>query len=313
MAIVLAALAADSWRTVAQIERGNPPTGRLVDVDGGQLHVVELGDKRAPAVVIVHGASGNLLEPKLILGDRLSARYHVILVDRPGHGWSARPDGAADATPMRQAELIHQAVARLGVSRPLLVGHSWGGALAVAYALKFSDDLSGLMLLAPVTHPWPGGVPGIYHVAAAPVIGPLLRYLLVAPAGQFLIAPGVAEVFAPQKPPPDFARNIHAELLLRPAEYLANAQDLVALHAAVTEMAPRYGAIKMPVTVIAGTADRTVYTDIHARAFAREVPQTRLIVLPGVGHMVAYAATDLVIAEIDRLAGAARTAPPAGG
>ena len=98
-----------SWAVVA-IERANPPKGRFIEVDGGRLHVVELGAADAPAVVLLHGASGNLGDMRVALGDVLAARYRVILIDRPGHGWSERHGGRADASPARQAALLHRAL-----------------------------------------------------------------------------------------------------------------------------------------------------------------------------------------------------------
>jgi pimeloyl-ACP methyl ester carboxylesterase len=171
-AAVLGLLAVYTEIGVRRIERAHLPAGRFVDVTGGQLHLLELGRADAPAVVLLHGASGNLADMRVALGDRLAQRYRVILVDRPGHGWSARPDGSADASPARQATLIHQALERVGVARAIVVGHSWSGALATAYALAYPEAVSGLVLLAPVTHPWPGGVAWFNPILTVPVIGP---------------------------------------------------------------------------------------------------------------------------------------------
>ena len=152
-AAVFGGLAAFTIYGVRRIERSHPPAGRFVEVAGGRLHLVELGLADATVVVLLHGASGNLADMRVALGDRLAQRYRVILVDRPGHGWSDRPGGSADASPARQAALIHQALDRIGVARAILVGHSWSGALATAYALAYPDAVAGLVLLAPVTHP----------------------------------------------------------------------------------------------------------------------------------------------------------------
>lgn len=281
------------------IESNNPPSGRFVDVEGGRLHVVELGPAAAPPVLLLHGASGNLLDMKLALGDALSSRYRVILVDRPGHGWSDRPGGAADASPAAQAALIHQALAKLGVRAPVVVGHSWSGALATAYALAYPADVSGLVLLAPVTHRWPGGIGAINHIVATPVIGPLLAYTLIMPTGYFLIDSGIRGVFAPQSPPPDYDAKTAVTMLLRPREFIANARDLDGLKEFVTRQMPRYPEIKVPVAIVAGDADPVVYTDIHSRALERQIPQATLTVLPGVGHMVHSIARDDVVAVID--------------
>jgi len=287
----------------AMIERSHPPAGRMVEVEGGRLHLVELGPAQAPAIVLLHGASGNLEDMRFAIGERLAARYRVILIDRPGHGWSDRPHGAADASPARQADLIHQALRNIGVRRAIIVGHSWSGALATAYTLAYPDQVSGLVLLSPVTHPWPGGVAFINHIAAAPVLGPLFVRTFVLPAGYFLLRPGVAAVFSPQTPPPDYAARTAVALILRPSEFRANAQDLVRLKKFVTAQASRYGEIKAPVAIISGdVTDQIVWTDLHSRGSARQMPNATLDVLPGIGHMVHYAAPELIIAAIDRLA-----------
>src|SRR5262249_4983349 len=113
---ILGGLAAFTAISARRIERAHPPVGRFVEVDGGRLHLLELGPANATPVVLLHGATGNLNDMRVALGDRLATRYRVILVDRPGHGWSDRPGGSADASPARQAALIHQALQRIGVS-----------------------------------------------------------------------------------------------------------------------------------------------------------------------------------------------------
>ncbi len=288
------------------IERGYPPAGRFVDVDGGRLHVLELGDADAPPIVLLHGASGNLGDMRLALGDKLASRYRVILIDRPGHGWSDRPGGRADASPARQAALIHQALIGIGVERAIVLGHSWSGALATAYALAYPEAVSGLVLLAPVTHPFPGGVGWINDAVAMPVIGPLIAHTLVLPAGYFMLAPGAASVFRPQAPPAKYVGLTGAAMVLRPKEFIANAQDLAVLKAFVRAQAPHYGEIKMPAAVVAGDIDPIVYTDVHSRAIAKQMPHVTLTVLPGIGHMLHYSATDEVLRAIDAVAAIAR-------
>jgi pimeloyl-ACP methyl ester carboxylesterase len=303
MLVVLAGITlAGTWA----IERANPPSGRFVDVEGGRLHVVELGAADAPPLLLLHGASGNLNDLRLAIGDRLAQRYRVILVDRPGHGWSDRPGGAADALPSAQAKLIHQAVASLGIKKPIVLGHSWSGALATAYALAYPDEVRGLVLLAPVTHPWPGGIGWINDVVAMPVIGQLVARTLVLPSGYFMLKPGVAAVFKPNTPPVEYNERTGVALLLRPREFIANAQDLSYLKEFVRAQSQRYGELKMPIEIIAGDQDPVVYTDIHSRAIANQASQAVLTVLPGLGHMVQYAASDRVIQAIEDIAGRSR-------
>ena len=110
-------------------------------------------------------------------------------------------------------------------------------------------------------------------------------------------------VFAPQVMPDNFVKDSATRLLLRPREFVANAWDLVTLRAAMAEQAPRYADIAVPVTIIAGDADKTVSTHIHSQPLARTARNARLIVLDGVGHMIQYAAPDLVVSEVEAMAG----------
>jgi pimeloyl-ACP methyl ester carboxylesterase len=159
-------------------------------------------------------------------------------------------------------------------------------------------------MLAPVAYPWPGGVSQYNYIVTTPVVGPLLAYTVTLPLGLMLADPGTRSVFAPQAMPASFVTDSATRLLLRPREFLANAWDLVSLRAAMAEQAPRYGNITVPISIIAGDADKTVSTHIHSQPLARTAQNTRLTVLPGVGHMIQYAAPDLVISEVEAMAGA---------
>jgi pimeloyl-ACP methyl ester carboxylesterase len=302
IAAVFGGLAAYSAAGVRRVEREHPPVGRFVEVTGGRLHLLELGPADAPAVVLLHGASGNLADMRVALGDRLSANHRVILVDRPGHGWSDRRDGPADASPARQAALIHQALERIGVTRAIIVGHSWSGALATAYALAYPQSVAGLVLLAPVTHPWPGGVGWYNPLLTVPIAGPLFARTIAWPLGQWLVGPAITAVFAPQEPPPGYRERAAVDLVLWPNELIANAEDLNGLKAFVAAQAPHYPEIQAPVIVITGDRDNTVSPRIHSEAIAAVLPRVNLIVLPGMGHMLHHAAAERVIAAIDEVA-----------
>src|SRR3954470_9165605 len=214
-------LAAATSIGVAKLEAAFPPTGQFVEVNGVRLHVVELGLARGtpgaePAVVLIHGASGNLEDMRLALGEKLASSHRVILIDRPGHGWSSRPDCDDCASPARQAELVAGALEQLGVRRAILIGHSWGGAFATAYALAFPERTAGLVLLSAPTHPWPGN-PGWHNrLALLPYLGPLFVRTCVYPLGLLLAASTSRSVFEPQPVPEDYMRRAAILLVLRP-------------------------------------------------------------------------------------------------
>ena len=288
---------------VMVLQRAYPAQGKMIEVSGATLNVVELGPRDAPgpAIVLIHGASSNLRAMQQPLGDGLAGKHRVILIDRPGHGWStrARED---DSTPAIQGRMINAALEKLGVGPAIFVVHSWAGALGARMALDYPTRVAGLVMLAPVAYPWSGGVGWYNGVVTIPVIGPLLAYTITLPLGLYLTESGARTAFLPQIMPENFVRDTATPLLLRPREFLANARDLVTLKEAVREQAPRYAEIKAPTVVISGDADKTVSTNIHSRPFTAAVADAKLIVLPGVGHMVQNAAPELVMREIEAMA-----------
>jgi pimeloyl-ACP methyl ester carboxylesterase len=286
------------------VARTYPPLGKTVAVKGAALNVVELGpqDAEGPAILLLHGASCNLDAMRRPLGELLAKKHRVILIDRPGHGWSTR-ERAADSTPQVHAAMIAEALDKLRLGSVIVVAHSLAGALGARLALDHADRVEGLVLLAPVTHPWYGGVGWYNKAISMPVIGPLLAYTITLPLGLLLAEKSARHVFLPQAMPDGYVKDTATPLLLRPREFIANARDLVTLKQAVEEQAPRYGEIRAPVTIISGDHDRTVSTVIHSRLFARAVPNAKLIVLEGIGHMIQNAVPDLVASEIEAMMG----------
>lgn len=302
IAVAVLALALITQVGVVLIERSHRPAGRFVEVEGAALHVVELGQQRsaAPPIVLLHGASSNLEAMRQPLGEMLSARHRVILIDRPGHGFSTR-DGTNGASAAAQAAMIDQALEKMGITEAVVVAHSWAGALGAALALGHRERLTGLVLLAPVTHPWNGGVSWYNSLATAPLVGFLFTRLLALPLGLVLMRSGARGAFAPQPMPNGYLRDTAVALLMRPREFVANAHDMLALKPSVVAQAPRYGAITTPAVVISGDRDTTVSIDIHARPFVAAVAGARLITLAGVGHMLHNAAPDVVVEAIESL------------
>jgi pimeloyl-ACP methyl ester carboxylesterase len=303
--VLLAVLAAGSIVGARRIAQAHPPAGRFVEVGGARLHVVDIDERTQPSdddppVVLLHGASGNLEDMRLALADRLKERHRVILLDRPGHGWSERE--ADDASPARQAAMIAEALERLDVGRAIVVAHSFAGSVATALALEDPGRVAGLVLVAPVLYPWSTGIAWYYSLAATPIVGPLFAHTFAVPVGSLLMRPVAAVVFAPQEAPVDYAERAAIALVLRPQTFLANARDVAGLHAFVTRQAPRYASIKAPTVIITGDRDTVVSPDIHARALAAKLPRSKLIVLEGVGHMPHHVAPEQIVSAIDDIA-----------
>ncbi len=284
----------------ARVEAAHPPLGDFVEVAGAKLHYVDRGE--GVPVVLVHGASGNLLDFATSIMDEIAKDHRVIAFDRPGHGWSERPDIDDVHDPAVQARLINEALTKLGVGKHVLLGHSWGGAVAMAYALNHPDDLLGVIPLAGATFPWQGGVAWYHGIVQTPVVGGYFLRTLMVPAGQQLSGPGVIGNFYPDTAPENYAETIGLNLLFRPGNFRNNSVDVSNLKTALIEQSKRYPEIRVPTIIIHGGGDRSVGFTIHSEPLHAAIDGSELIRLRGTGHMPHYANPDFVLDAIARLA-----------
>lgn len=281
-----------------------PPQGEFIRVDGRRLHYVQAGS--GPDVVLLHGASGNTRDFTAGFADLLSDRYRVTIFDRPGLGYSdpnpdlAGPFDSRAEGPAAQAALLHRAAERLGITREIVLGHSYGGAVAMAWALE--HDPAGAVIVSGATQPWPGGLGPLYSLTGTSLGGATVVPLISAFAPEALVRGAIATVFAPQDPPPGYAERVGAGLALRAEAFRTNAQQVKSLKPHLEGMSPRYGDLDLPIEIVHGTADDIVPIDVHSEPLARQVPGARLRRLDGIGHMPHHAAPDAVAAAVDRAA-----------
>ncbi len=298
---LIAALALFTAIMTRRIDARFPPHGRLVAIPGGRVHILERKPQGASRgdIVLIHGASGNARDVMSALGAPLAAAgFRVLAIDRPGHGWSARFGGREMAAPQAQVKILHQALLTIGVERAILVAHSLGCVTALAFAMAQPNFVQGLLLAAPVSHPWPGGVLWYYPLAAHRIFGPPFRYLLALPGGLMSLKAGVASVFAPNAPPPDYIERTHLPLLLRPQQFKANGEDAADAKHYVALQCSRYSAIAAPTGIICGDRDGIVYTHLHAAGCKRDIPGAELTVLKNVGHSPHFVSPERVVAAI---------------
>ncbi len=276
---------------VRQVERTYPPVGRFLHVDGIQLHYIDVGSGRP--VVLVHGASTNLRDFTSSLVPMLAKQNRVLAFDRPGYGYSERPRSDWP-NPAVQAGYLHKGLVALGIERPLVVGHSWSGAVVMAYLLHHPEDTAGGVLLAGASHPWEGGVAWSNTVAGVPVLGMLFASTLVYPVGQLILESAIAEVFYPESPSSDYLERTGVLLTLRPRNFLANAEDVRRLSDYLHEQSKRYAEIKQPLLIVHGTGDDVVPAWNHADRLVKIIPNTKLVRLEGVGHALHHTQTERI-------------------
>ena len=307
LAPIAAAIGYSSYKA-RQFERAYPNVGELIDVGGyrlNSLHIPRAENADLPPVVFIHGASGNLLDQTGAFLRPLQGRAEMLFVDRPGHGYSER-GGPENAIPSGQAAAIALLMEKRGIEKAIIVGHSFGGAIAAAFGVHHPEKTAGLLFLAPATHPWPGGIDWYYHVATAPVLGWLFNHALVVPMGLRRLEQGTLNVFRPNSRPSDYIASTGPSLVLRPDTFYNNAADFTRLHAYLEAESHRYPEIAAPTVIITGDSDDIVWEHLHSQGLARDIAGSELVKIRGVGHKPDYLATDVAIAALEKIAGLPR-------
>ncbi|TCL69737.1 alpha/beta hydrolase [Rhizobium sp. BK251] len=307
-ALPLAAALAYSSYKARSFEQAYPNIGELKDVGGfrmNALHVPASPDADLPALVFIHGASGNLRDQAGAFREQLEGKAELLFVDRPGHGYSER-GGPENALPSGQADTIARLMDAHRIKRAIIVGHSFGGAIAAAFGVRHPEKTAGLVFLAPATHPWEGGIDWYYHVATVPLLGWLFNRVFVVPLGLRRVELGTLNIFHPNPRPKDYVATTGPELALRPGTFRSNAAELARFRDYLGVNAPLYRNIKSPAIIITGDSDRIVWEHLHSRGLARDIPGAQLIAVKGLGHKPDYVATDLAIAAMESIAGRPR-------
>lgn len=291
----------------AEAEARYPPTGQLLDVGGREVHAHVQGS--GPDLVLLHGASGSTRDFTFALVDRLAEDYRVIAFDRPGLGWTQRSDPAygrvltrAAESPAEQAAMLMAAADQLGVRRPVVLGHSYGGAVALAWGLARPEDTAALVIVSGASNPWPGGLGAFYTFTATALGAATIVPLITATAPYSRLGATLESIFTPDPVPMGYARHIGAGLTMRRDSLRANTRQVTGLKPHVEQMVTRYPTLPMPVEIVHGTADKVVPLEIHAEPLSRQIPGAVLTRLDGIGHMPHHAAPDAVVDAIDRAA-----------
>lgn len=274
-----------------------------LDLGGGRsLFLAEEGAGRP--IVLIHGALVTHVDWMGPVFDGMARLGRVLALDRPGHGRSRRPRFAA--SPAEQAFQIHDGLERLRVRRPVLVGHSFGGMVALAYAAAFPDEVGGLVLAAPVTRP---EFRPLEHVVLAPRSMPLIGPVL-AEASRWSLDPVMLRLvqramFAPQRPPDDWLARYPYDQVLRPSQMVKEGEDAAAIAPGAPTGMVDISAVRAPTVIVAGDKDQVVDPGRHAKPLHMTLPGSELQILPGVGHMLHHvAAPALLNATAARLASA---------
>ena len=286
-------------RLARKAERDNPPAGSFLNVNGVRLHYVERGS--GEPIVLLHG-NGSMIQDFQSSGlvDLAASKYRVIVFDRPGYGHSNRPRNTI-WTPEAQADLIHDALAQLGIERATVLGHSWGCSVAVALAHKYPDLVGGLVLASGYYYPTARlDVVGM-GAPAVPVLGDVIRHTISPILSRLMWPLLMRKVFGPQAVPEKFA-GFPKALAVRPSQIRASAVESALMVPDALAAGDTYTRLKMPVAILAGADDRLVNAEDQSARLHGDISQSSFHLVPGVGHMIHQTATEAVMSAIEKVA-----------
>jgi len=294
---------------VLRSELGEPP-GDFVTAAGVRVHYVRRGD--GPPVVYVHGAKGSVYDFVLSIGDRLAERYTAVAFDRPGSGFSGRAarDGGS---PQAQAAVLCAAAAELGLERPVLVGHSFGAAVALAWALDVPGEVAAVVTLGGYVLPLGGPPPWVVALMRSRTTLRAVGRLGRSRLGRPLVESAVRRAFFPGTPPANYLR-IAPALALDDARLINDGDDRKSAEAGLRALQPRYARLDAPVVIVVGEQDRMVPPSTSEKLHAL-LPRSEIVRLRASGHMPQFTEPDAVLAAVERAAalGAVERAAARGG
>ncbi len=165
------------------------------------------------------------------------------------------------------------------------MGHSWGAALALAYALKYPDEVSAMVLLAPAAYADNGENGLLRTTIKTPIVGDLSLWLGKSIMGRRMLKGILARAFYPQPVPDNYFKVVSASWLGR-RQLKAYLEDEWALNDSLKKMSKRYSEINIPAVIVTGDEDKIVSPQENAYRLQAAIPQSRLIELKNTGHEI---------------------------
>lgn len=274
------------------------PTGSFVQIGNLRIHYLERAGA-GTAVLLIHGLPGTADDFDAVTP--LLAGHRTVAIDRPGFGYSS-----GGYVPFNsQLQAIHKLIAKLHLDRPVIVGHSYGGTVALGLAERYPRDVRGLVLVdAAAIGTRPSGFERLQAHLIQVLQAPVLRQIANATFGQLLLTvsarQGDSEAFYPQAIVSAHEHRVLA-INLTHGNLEALAGERLAAAGVFDRIDRSLASIAAPAVVIQGDKDELV-KPAYGRRLAGELPHARLVMVSG-GHMVPYTHPAAVAAAIDSLPG----------
>ncbi len=271
--------------------------GSYLDLDGEKIRCIQKGSGRD--VLLIHGLPGSIEDWDPVM-DALSAKYRVTAYDRPGFGFSS--DGKARHTISSNADTAVRIMGKLGLRDAVVVGHSYGGGIALAMAAAKTANIRGYVTLGGVSQQ-SGEVMFIFRLNGIPLVGRGIAALGSSLLGESMMKELVRMAYTPNMDilTPDYV-NKRKGMMFQTKVVMSLSAEEINYHDDIGLLMPTYSGITAPFIILHGDGDLMVPV-ADSRKLAKALPNAALWELPGTGHMVQFKHPDRVIAAVDGLFG----------
>jgi pimeloyl-ACP methyl ester carboxylesterase len=285
-----------NW-TYGRLPTTPDPSGKFVVLAGLRIHYIE-HPGRGPAVLLIHGLPGTAEDFNLVT--RLLPGRRTVAIDRPGYGFS---------TPgyfpfPRQLRVVQEVIEKLHLGHPIIVGHSYGGAIALAFAEAHPHEPRGLVLLdaaATCTRnsAYQRDQARLVQAIELPVITQLADITFSQLVRKVSAEAGDSEAFHPDAVA---AAHLHRVLAInmKHGNLEAWAGETLAANGVIEGIDRHLRQIQTPALVIQGASDQLVKPQC-GRRLAATLPHARLELVSG-GHMTPYTHPQTAAAAVETLA-----------
>ena len=259
-----------------------PATGKFTEVSGGIIHWTDEGD--GEVIVLIHGLGGNHHNFSYMLSE-LSRKYRIVSIDRLGSAWSKRTDSSY-ANFTAQADAIVEFIDKEKLERPLLVGHSLGGAFSLGVGTRFPEKIRGLALICPASMNI-DATPKVFSSLEIknPTVRVFFSNVLFGPFILMKQKKFLAEIFKPEAITFGFDIKGGALLSRLPRQFQTTCEDLIAAKEAQDTIQLNLKNLDIPTYVLFAENDSILDPQYHGVAFSK-MTGAKLEMVPKTGHML---------------------------
>jgi len=272
--------------------------GNKVEINGRMIRYFQTGS--GEDILFIHGAMGSV-EDWDILYPLLKDKYRVTAIDRPGMGFSDIEDN--DYTIEGNAKIVREVIKKLDLKNVVIVGHSYGGAIALRMAIDYDENIKGYLLLAPIGYPIDDPNAGLFttKLISIPIYGEGLLVFLSPIIGGVMIEKNLLRMMKGSEASfPENFISFRKELWNKAISLATRARQSDNYNKEIVNYYDRYAQTKYSVSIIGGENDRTQIL-MQNDKLSEEIPNSKYVKLESVNHYIQYERPNEVVGALDEL------------